>query len=75
MGKEGKKAREKESRKQELVTSIVDMSCWCLGSEWGARGGRSWSLWSAVKVNPPGFADGRDVGDERGHQMIIKCFA
>ena len=39
MGKEGKKAREKESRKQELVTSIVDMSCWCLGSEWGARGG------------------------------------
>ena len=39
MGKEGKKARERESRKHELVTIIVEMSCCCLGSEWGARGG------------------------------------
>jgi len=36
------------------------------GRELGRRAG---------EVEPPGFADGRGVGHERGDQMIIKCFA
>lgn len=75
MGKEGKKARERESRKHELVTTIVEMMLVPWVRVVGPEVGRSWSLWSGVEVDPRGPADGRDVGHERGDQMIIKCFA